>query len=100
MGSSRSARSLPACFMYKTGAKSEAGSRMNLALMKGAPALVTYQRSDAAVIFETCCMSGRRLEMWIEGSMFRDMHGPDRSDVRKSVPGNGFGEWMSEPIVL
>ena len=77
------ARSLPACVMYKTGAKSEAGSRMNLALMKGAPALVTYQMSDAAVIFETCCMSGRRLEMWIEGSMFRDMHGPDKGVSRR-----------------
>ena len=79
----RPARNLPACFMYKTGAKSEVGSRINLALMRGAPALVTYQRSDAAVIFETCCMSGRRLEMWIEGSMFRDMHGPEKGVSRR-----------------
>ena len=85
MGLLRPARNLPACFMYKTGAKSEAGSRMNLALMRGAPALVTYQRSDAAVIFETCCMSGRRLEMQSEGSMFREMHGPDRGVSRRMM---------------
>ncbi len=47
------ARSLPACFMYRMGAKSEAGSEICLALMSGAPVLVTYQRSEAAVISET-----------------------------------------------
>ena len=83
MESLRPARSLPACFMYKTGAKSEAGSRMNLALMKGAPALVMYQMSDAAVIVETCCMSGRRLEMLSEGVMFKEMHGPERGVSRR-----------------
>ena len=46
------ARSLPACFMYRMGAKSEAGSEICLALMNGAPVLVTYQRSETAVIFE------------------------------------------------
>ena len=58
---------------------------MNLALMRGAPALLTYQRSDAAVIFETCHMSGRRLEMQSKGSMFREMHGPDRGVSRRMM---------------
>ena len=47
------ARSLPACFIYRMGAKSEAGSEICLALMNGAPVLVTYQRSETAVITET-----------------------------------------------
>ena len=46
------ARSLPACFIYRMGAKSEAGNEMCLALMNGAPVLVTYQRSETAVISE------------------------------------------------
>ena len=74
----RPARNLPACFMYKTGAKSEAGSRMCLALIDGAPVLVTYQRSEAVVMIETCCVSGKRLEMLSEGTMLREMHGPER----------------------
>ena len=62
------------------GAKSEAGNRISLALIDGAPVLVTYQRSEAAVMMETCCMSGKRLEMRSEGSMFREMHGPERGE--------------------
>ena len=49
----RPARNLPACFMYRMGAKSEAGNRMCLALIDGAPVLVTYQRLEAAVMIET-----------------------------------------------
>ena len=49
----RPARNLPAFFMYRMGAKSEAGNRMCLALIDSAPVLVTYQRSEAAVIVET-----------------------------------------------
>ena len=49
----RPAHNLPACFMYRMGAKSEAGIRMCLALIVGAPVLVTYQRSEAAVMIET-----------------------------------------------
>ena len=81
----RPARNLPDCFMYKTGAKSEAGSRMFLALIDGAPVLVTYQRSEAAVMIETWCMSGKRLEMLIEGSMLREMQGPERGVSRRMM---------------
>ena len=79
----RPARNLPACFMYKTGAKSEAGSDMSLADVRGAPVLVTYQRSEAAVIPETHCISGMRLEILSEGSMFKEMYGPERGVRRK-----------------
>ena len=81
----RPARNLPACFMYWTGAKSEAGNRMCLALIDGAPVLVTYQRSEAAVIIETCCISGRRLEMLSEGSMFQEMHEAERGVSRRMM---------------
>ena len=63
------ARSLPACFIYRMGAKSEAIREICLALVKGAPVLVTYQRSETAVISETWRISGSRLEMVSEGSM-------------------------------
>ena len=51
---------------------------MNCALIVGAPVLVTYQRSDIAVILERFRMSGRRLEIRVEGQMLREMHGPER----------------------
>ena len=69
--------------MYRIGAKLEAGSGMSLADMRGAPVLVTYQRSEAAVIPETRCISGMRLEILSEGSMFKEMHGPERGVSRR-----------------
>ena len=85
MGLCRPARSLPACLMYRTGAKSEAGSVMSFADVRGASVLVTYQRSEAAVIPETRCMSGMRLDMLTEGSMFKEMHGPARGVRRRMM---------------
>ena len=67
------------------GAKSEAGSEMYLALMSGAPVLVTYQRSEAAVMSETCCISGSKSEMMCEGSILREMQGPDRGLRRRMM---------------
>ena len=57
---------------------------MNLAGVRGAPELVTYHRSVAAVIAEKRCMSGTRQDMESDGSMFREMHGPAR-DVRRRM---------------
>ena len=71
--------------MYRTGAKSEAGSVMSFADVRGASVLVTYQRSEAAVIPETRCMSGMRLDMLTEGSMFKEMHGPARGVRRRMM---------------
>ena len=69
--------------MYRIGAKLEAGSGMSLADMRGAPVLVTYQRSEAAVIPEMRCISGMRLEILSEGSMLKEMHGPERGVSRR-----------------
>ena len=71
--------------MYRIGVKLEAGSGMSLADMRGAPVLVTYQMSEAAVIPETRCISGMRLEMMSEGSMFKEMHGPERGVSRRRI---------------
>ena len=51
---------------------------MKYALIVGAPALVTYQRSDIAVILERLRMSGGRSDMRVEGEVLREMHGPER----------------------
>ena len=56
---------------------------MNLALMVGAPVFVTYQMSDTAVILEMFCMSGRRLEIVVDGEMLREMQGPERGVSRR-----------------
>ena len=57
---------------------------MNLAGGRGAPELVTYHRSEAAVIAEERCMSGTRQDMESDGSMLREMHGPARG-VRRRI---------------
>ena len=85
VGPCRPARSLPACLMNRTGAKSEAGCNMSFADVRGASELVTYQRSEAAVIPETRCMSGMRLDILSDGSMFKEMHGPARGVRRRMM---------------
>ncbi len=85
VGRCRPARSLPACLMNRTGAKSEAGCNMSFAGVRGASELVTYQRSVAAVIPETRCVSGTRLEMLSDGLMFKEMHGPARGVRRRMM---------------
>ena len=62
------------------GAKSEAGWNTRREGIRGAPGLVMYQRSVAAVTAEQCCMSGRRFfcETEISGLMSREIHGPVR----------------------
>ena len=56
---------------------------MNLALIEGAPVFVTYQMSDTAVILETFCMSGRMLEIMVDGQMLRDIQGPEGGVSRR-----------------
>ena len=85
MGLCRPARNLPACLIYRTGAKPAAGKVMSLAGVRGASVLVTYQRSEAAVISEIRCMRGMRLDILTEGSMFREMQGPARGVRRRAM---------------
>ena len=51
---------------------------------RGAPLLVMYQRSVAAAMTEECCISGRRLEIGVEGRAVSVMHGPE-SGVRRRM---------------
>ena len=57
---------------------------MNLTGVRGAPELVTYHRSVAAVTAEERCMRGSREDMESDGSMLREMHGPERG-VRRRI---------------
>ena len=79
------ARSLPACLMKRIGAKSEAGSDTCAAGVRGAWVLVIYQRSEADVTPEMRCMSGMRLDILSDGSMFKEMHGPARGVRRRII---------------
>ena len=55
-------------------------------------------------------MSGNRLEMMSEGSIFKEMHGPERGgeskndavggDMWGNVPRDRWREWVCEPIIL
>ena len=56
---------------------------MNCALIVGAPVLVTYQRSEIAVILDRLRMREGRSEMRVEGEMLREMHGPERGVNRR-----------------
>ena len=78
VGGWRPPRSLPTCFINRTGAKSDAVSWMNCALIVGAPVFVTYQRSEIAVILDRLRMRPGRSAMRVKGEMLREMHGPER----------------------
>ena len=67
------------------GAKSEAGWNTSREGMRGAPGLVMYQRSVAAVTAEQRCMSGRRFDTEVSGLMSREMHGPVRGVRRRMM---------------
>ena len=58
---------------------------MSRAGVRGAPGLVTYHKSVAAVMAEQRCMRGRRQDMEIDGSMLREMHGPTRGVRRRMM---------------
>ena len=85
MGLCRPARNLPACLIHRTGAKPAAGKVMSLAGVRGASVLVTYQRSEAAVISEIRRIRGMRLDILSDGLMFKEMHGPARGVRRRII---------------
>ena len=53
--------------------------------VRGAPGLVTYHKSEAAVTTERRRIRGRRSDMEIPGSMLREMHGPTRGVRRRMM---------------
>ena len=67
------------------GAKSEAGWYTSLEGTRGAPRLVMYHRSVAAVTAVQCCMSGRRFATDLSGVISREIHGPVRGVSRKMM---------------
>ena len=54
----------------------EAGCCRKLSGKRGAPGLVTYQRSVAAAMGELRCMKGRRSAMLASGLTLSEMQGP------------------------
>ena len=79
------ARSLPDWVRNRMGAKSEAGWYTSLEGTRGAPRLVMYHRSVAAVTAVQCCMSGRRFDTSLSGLISREMHGPMRGVSRRMM---------------
>ena len=68
----------------KIGAKLEAGWYISLEGTRGAPGLVTYHRSVAAVTSVHRWISGRRLDTDVSGLISRETHGPE-SGVRRRM---------------
>ena len=67
------------------GAKSEAGWYTSLEGTRGAPGLVTYHRSVAAVTSVQRWINGRRLDTDVIGLISREIHGPISGVRRKMI---------------